>query len=346
MKAQIDVVKRWMTNNKKKCIGILVAFLVVLGSISYYAYRQYESYLTAHHLVLQGNVNLREVNVAFRGSDRITSLLVDEGAVVSKGQILGYLSSDERHLGVQQAKDTIAAQEAVVAKLQAGSRPEEIAQASARVISAEAALLQSKQEAEKLQNSYNASKGKAVSRQAVDDIQVKVKVAEAKLNEAQQAYNLAVAGPRPEDIAQAQAQLDAMKSELARQEFLLNQTVLTAPIDGVITARLLQVGDMASPSTPVFKLAENTKKWVRVYVNEQDLGKIYNGMAADVTTDTYRNEPIRGTIGYISSVAEFTPKSVETQDVRTTLVYEVRVYVDDSDNRLRLGMPATVSIDI
>lgn len=346
MKEQIDVVKRWMTNNKKKCVGILVAFLVVLGSISYYAYRQYEAYLTAHHLVLQGNVNLREVNVAFRGSDRITSLLVDEGAVVSKGQILGYLSSDERHLGVQQAKDTIAAQEAVVAKLQAGSRPEEIAQASARVTSAEAALLQSKQEAEKLQHSYNASKGKAVSRQAVDDIQVKVKVAEAKLNEAQQAYNLAVAGPRPEDIAQAQAQLDAMKSELARQEFLLNQTVLTAPIDGVITARLLQVGDMASPSTPVFKLAENTKKWVRVYVNEQDLGKIYNGMAADVTTDTYRNEPIRGTIGYISSVAEFTPKSVETQDVRTTLVYEVRVYVDDSDNRLRLGMPATVSIDI
>ena len=250
--------------------------------------------------------------------------------MVSQGQILGYLHSDELNLAVQQAKASIAAQEAIVAKLQAGSRPEEIAQASARVTSAEAALAQSKQEAEKLQKSYNASNGKAVSRQSVDDIQAKVKVSEAKLNEAQQAYNLAVAGPRQEDIAQAQAQLDAMKSELARQEFLLNQSVLTSPIDGVITARLLQVGDMASPNTPVFKLAENTKKWVRVYV----------------TTDTYKNEPIHGTIGYISSVAEFTPKSVETEDVRTTLVYEVRVYVDDPDNRLRLGMPATVSIDI
>ncbi|WP_243632520.1 efflux RND transporter periplasmic adaptor subunit [Veillonella sp. AF13-2] len=271
---------------------------------------------------------------------------MDEGAVVSQGQILGYLHSDELNLTVQQAKATIVAQEAIVAKLQAGSRPEEIAQASARVTSAEAALAQSKQEAEKLRKSYNASNGKAVSRQSVDDIQAKVKVSEAKLNEAQQAYNLAVAGPRQEDIAQAQAQLDAMKSELARQEFLLNQSVLTSPIDGVITARLLQVGDMASPNTPVFKLAENTKKWVRVYVNERDLGKIYNGMDANVTTDTYKNEPIHGTIGYISSVAEFTPKSVETEDVRTTLVYEVRVYVDDPDNRLRLGMPATVSIDI
>ena len=335
MKEKLDVLKRWMANNRKKCAGIMIAFLIILGGVSYYAYNQYEVYMASHHIVLQGNVNLREVNVAFRGSDRIASLLVDEGAVVSKGQILGYLHSDELNLAVQQAKATIA-----------GSRPEEIAQASARVTSAEAALAQSKQEAEKLQKSYNASNGKAVSRQSVDDIQAKVKVSEAKLNEAQQAYNLAVAGPRQEDIAQAQAQLDAMKSELARQEFLLNQSVLTSPIDGVITARLLQVGDMASPNTPVFKLAENTKKWVRVYVNERDLGKIYNGMDANVTTDTNKNEPIHGTIGYISSVAEFTPKSVETEDVRTTLVYEVRVYVDDPDNRLRLGMPATVSIDI
>ena len=335
MKEKLDVLKRWMANNKKKCVGIMIAFLIILGGVGYYAYNQYEAYMASHHIVLQGNVNLREVNVAFRGSDRIANLLVDEGAVVSQGQILGYLHSDELNLAVQQAKASIAAQEAIVAKLQAGSRPEEIGQASARVTSAEAALAQSKQEAEKLQKSYNASNGKAVSRQSVDDIQAKVKVSEAKLNEAQQAYNLAVAGPRQEDIAQAQAQLDSMKSELARQEFLLNQTVLTAPIDGVITARLLQVGDMASPSTPVFKLAENTKKWVRV-----------NGMAANVTTDTYKNEPIHGTIGYISSVAEFTPKSVETEDVRTTLVYEVRVYVDDPNNRLRLGMPATVSIDI
>ncbi|MDU1673628.1 MAG: biotin/lipoyl-binding protein [Veillonella sp.] len=151
----------------------MIAFLIILGGVSYYAYNQYEAYIASHHIVLQGNVNLREVNVAFRGSDRIASLLVDEGAVVSQGQILGYLHSDELNLTVQQAKATIAAQEAIVAKLQAGSRPEEIAQASARVTSAEAALAQSKQEAEKLQKSYNASNGKAVSRQSVDDIQAK-----------------------------------------------------------------------------------------------------------------------------------------------------------------------------
>ena len=173
-----------------------------------------------------------------------------------------------------------------------------------------------------------------------------MKVSEAKLNEAQQSIQFSCRRAKTGRYSTGPSLVDAMKSELARQEFLLNQSVLTSPIDGVITARLLQVGDMASPNTPVFKLAENTKKWVRVYVNERDLGKIYNGMDANVTTDTNKNEPIHGTIGYISSVAEFTPKSVETEDVRTTLVYEVRVYVDDPDNRLRLGMPATVSIDI
>ncbi|MFR6482116.1 MAG: HlyD family secretion protein [Veillonella sp.] len=199
---------------------------------------------------------------------------MDEGAVVSQGQILGYLHSDELNLAVQQAKASIAAQEAIVAKLQAGSRPEEIAQASARVTSAEAALAQSKQEAEKLQKSYNASNGKAVSRQSVDDIQAKVKVSEAKLNEAQQAYNLAVAVAKTGRYSTGPSPIGCDgKANWPVREFLPNQSVLTSPIDGVITARLLQVGDMASPNTPVFKLAENTKKWVRVYVNERDLGK-------------------------------------------------------------------------
>ena len=83
MKEKLDVLKRWMANNREKRAGIMIAFLIILGGVSYYAYNQYEAYIASHHIVLQGNVNLREVNVAFRGSDRIASLLVDEGAVVS-----------------------------------------------------------------------------------------------------------------------------------------------------------------------------------------------------------------------------------------------------------------------
>lgn len=338
--------KDWLQVHKKKVAIGVVILLAIIGGGAYYSHYRWEAYIADHRLVLQGNVNYREVNVAFHGSERITELAVDAGATVKKGQLLGKLNTQELTLAVQQAKDNVAAQESVVAKLKAGNRTEDINQSAAQVNSAQADANYAAQNFARIQNAYTASGGKSVSKQDLDQAQSKVQVANAKLEAAQQAYQLMVAGPRQEDITQAEAQLAAAKSELAKEEFLLAQSTLVAPEDGVITQRLLQVGDMATPSTPVFKLALTHQKWVRVYVDEKDLGKIHSGMKAQVTTDTYPNSPLEGTIGYIASVAEFTPKSVETKEVRTSMVYEVRVYVNDPHNELRLGMPATVTIDI
>ena len=101
---------------------------------------------------------------------------------------------------------------------------------------------------------------------------------------------------------------------------------------------------MASPQKPVFKLSLNDKKWVRVYVSEKDLGRIYEGMRPGSIQTATPRIPLKQ-IGYISSTAEFTPKTVQTTELRTSLLYEVRVYVTDPDNVLRMGMPATVKID-
>ena len=166
------------------------------------------------------------------------------------------------------------------------------------------------------------------------------------MNEAEEAQNLAVAGPRSEDVAAGEAQLDALKNTLKQEEYTLSQSELTAPQDGVIRSRLMEVGDMASPQKPVFRMSLNTKKWVRVYVKEGDLGKIHEGKDARVYTDSDPKNPVKGQIGYISSTAEFTPKNVETSELRTALLYEVRVYVTDPENRLRMGMPATVKIGL
>ena len=182
--------------------------------------------------------------------------------------------------------------------------------------------------------------------------QAKVEAAQAILHDAEQHYNRIqavydeTAGTRYEDIAEAEAQLQALRDELARQEFLLTQYELTSPTDGVIRSRLLEVGDMASPSAPLFKISLNERKWIRAYVNETDLGKVFEGQPAQVFIDSYPDTAIAGQIGYISSTAEFTPKTVQTDELRTSLVYEVRVYVEDSNNILRLGMPATVVIDL
>ena len=103
---------------------------------------------------------------------------------------------------------------------------------------------------------------------------------------------------------------------------------------------------MASPQQPVFKMSFGEKKWVRVYVKEADLGKIYEGQTASVLIDSQKEHPIGGTVGYISDTAEFTPKMVQTDELRPSLLYEVRVMVEDTDNVLRMGMPAAVRIDI
>ena len=110
----------------------------------------------------------------------------------------------------------------------------------------------------------------------------------------------------------------------------------------MVNRRLLEPGDMASPSRAVFSLAVLSPKWVRAYVAETEMGRLRPGMKATVHTDSHPEQSVSGTIGFISSVAEFTPKSVETTELRTSLVYEVRIYVEDTQNILRLGMPATV----
>lgn len=122
----------------------------------------------------------------------------------------------------------------------------------------------------------------------------------------------------------------------------MSQATLVAPQDGVIRSRLMETGDMASAARPVYLIGLSDPKWIRAYVAESRLGELREGMEADVYVDSFPNEAIKGKVGYISDTAEFTPKSVQTEELRTSLLYEVRIFVDDEENRLRMGMPATV----
>ena len=171
-----------------------------------------------------------------------------------------------------------------------------------------------------------------------------VQVTTARVADQREALRLAELGPRAEEVAAGEAQLQATQAQLELLEYQISQGQLKAPADAVVRSRLLEPGDMATPQRPVFALALTDPKWVRVYVNEPDLGRVRPGMAARVVTDSEPDRPIDGKVGYISSVAEFTPKSVQTEELRTSLVYEVRVLVEDAKDVLRLGQPATVRL--
>ena len=324
---------------KKKAVLFLAACLLGLAAYLYHAFCQQDN---QEELVLQGNVDVREVSLAFRQSDRILEMLAEEGDRVQKGQVLARLDTRELKLQLQRLNAEIAAQQSTVEKLYNGTRPEEIRQAEGNLRQAQAAAEHAAGVYQRKRDIYTSIAG--ISQQELDNAYHDMEAKQATMSVAEAALQEAKAGPRQEDIAGAEAGLQALRNEQLRYIYLLSQYELQAPDDGVIRSRLLEAGDMASPSKPVFKLSLPGKKWVRAYVPETELGRVYEGQQARVYIDSLPGKAIDGQVGYISGTAEFTPKHVQTEELRTSLVYEVRVYVDDADNVLRLGMPATVSI--
>lgn len=324
---------------KKKAVLFLAACLLGLAAYLYHAFCQQDN---QEELVLQGNVDVREVSLAFRQSDRILEMLAEEGDRVQKGQVLARLDTQELKLQLQRLNAEIAAQQSTVDKLHNGTRPEEIRQAEGNLRQAQAAAEHAAGVYQRKRDIYTSIAG--ISQQELDNAYHDMEAKQATMSVAEAALQEAKAGPRQEDIAGAEAGLQVLRNEQLRYIYLLSQYELQAPDDGVIRSRLLEAGDMASPSKPVFKLSLPGKKWVRAYVPETELGRVYEGQQARVYIDSLPGKAIDGQVGYISGTAEFTPKHVQTEELRTSLVYEVRVYVDDADNVLRLGMPATVRI--
>src|SRR6266404_4674157 len=324
--------------NRKLLIFLLVA-VVVAGGVIWWVMQREEA---ARQLVLYGNIDLRQIQLAFNNSERIAVVLVQEGDHVQQGQMLARLDTSRLEPQVAQAVAQAAAQCQVVTRLRNGSRPEEIAQARANVDSAKADAFNARQQYERVKSAAEMSAGRAVRQQDVDSAKAALQVAEAKLVVNQRALELAVIGPRKEDIAQNEAQLRANEAQLAFLRQQLIDAQLLAPIDAIVRTRVLEPGDMASPQRPVFTLAITDPKWVRAYVSEPDLGKVHPGMAASVAVDSFPNRRFDGWVGFISPVAEFTPKSVQTEELRTSLVYEVRVFVKDPSDELRLGTPDAI----
>jgi HlyD family secretion protein len=331
---------------KRTALIVLVLVVVAGGAAALLVWRFTRPRKPSDELALYGNVDLRQVELAFNNNERMAAVLVQEGDRVRAGQVLARLDESRLAPQVAQADAQRAAQAAVVERLHNGSRPEEIAQGKANVEAAEADVGNARAHYDRLRSAAATSGGGAVSQQELDDAKAVLDTAAARLQVNRRALDLLVIGPRAEDIAQAEAQLRANEAQLAFLRRQLADAILVAPLDAVVRSRLLEPGDMASPLRSVFTLAIIDPKWVRAYVSEPDLGKVHPGMPAYVTADSFPGRRFEGWLGFVSSVAEFTPKPVQTDELRTKLVYEVRIFVKDPGDDLRLGMPATAHLSL
>ena len=270
---------------------------------------------------------------------RIEKLNVDEGDVVRTGQTIASLEKvyfDDSLAQARAQRDQMAAN---YEKLRTGNRPEEIAEARALVAEREATLTNARVTLKRAQTLLTSPAG---SQKAFDDAQAAERQADAQLNSAREALRLQEAGFRKEDIALGKGQLDERVAAAETAGRNLVDADLIAPSNGTVLSRVREVGAIVAAGETVYVLSLTTPIWVRTYVSEPDLGRVRPGMEVQVKTDTPGAKTFAGRIGFISTAAEFTPKTVETTELRTSLVYRLRIVVDDDTGFLRQGMPVTV----
>lgn len=294
-------------------------------------------------LTVSGNIEAHESDVSFQVPGRIAELPIEEGQWVDKGAVLARLDAADFRQQVAHDEATLKVREAELALALAGTRPLEIEAAEQTMLDAQADLRQKKLDFERNQTLYGSG---MIAAQERDIAETGLKRAQAVYVRAKKNYDEAVEGTRKEQIAINRANVVQAREALGISRINLGYTVLRAPKAGVILVRQAELGEVVSLGTPVVTLADLDNIWLRAYINETDLGKVRWGQPVAVHSDTYPGKPYRGRISFISSSAEFTPKSVETHAERVTLVYRIKIDVENPNHELKPGMPADAVIQL
>ncbi len=321
----------------KRVIPVLIVLAAAIAAGVYFYPRLMKKPEPANQLTLSGNIEAHESLVSFKVQGRIVELPVEEGQQVKQGDLLARLDDADYKQKVRIDEAGVGVRESDLALTLAGTREQEVKASRQSMLDAQADLDEKKIDNDRALQLFAKDE---VSAQDRDLAATALKRAEATFKAAQQRYNEAVEGSRKEDIAIARANLNQANANLGLSRVNLDYATLRAPSAGVITVRQVEIGEVVSPGTPVVTLADLDHIWLRAYIAETDLGRIHWGQEAAITTDTYPGKQYHGRISFISSSAEFTPKSVQTYTERVTLVYRIKIDIDNPNRELKPGMPA------
>jgi HlyD family secretion protein len=327
--------------SKKPRIAVATAVLLTAGAFLFVRANSAASRDTT--ILASGTVEATQADLGFQLPGRVERIGVREGDRVVAGTELASLERAELLAQRDMARAQVSAAEAQLDELTAGSRSEEIARARAALAVAAERRDAAARDVERLTPLAEQS---LVSRQAFDHQRTELGVAEGEVTKAKEDLRLLVSGPRTERIAAQRAALAQASATVARTDALLAQTTLKAPFGGTVTVRHREPGEILSAGLPVLTLRNLDDRWVRLYVPGDEVGRLRVGQPATITADAYANRRYAGVVSYIASVAEFTPRNVQTTKDRVQLVYEVRVRVaSDTAVDLKPGLPADVRFE-
>lgn len=294
-------------------------------------------------LRLSGHIEATEVDLAFKVPGTISAIHFEEGDWIKVGDVVATLEAEDLKDGVAVAEAAVAAAAAGVAKMESGSRGQEVREAEAGVAAAKAELDNQEVNFRRLQKLFDE---KVVTERALDQARTDFLKAQEAFRGAQEQLDLRKEGFRQEEVAAARAELDLARANLELARTRLGYTTLTAPVGGVVLLRPAEIGEVAAIGTVVLTIGDLDNVWFEGYIPETDLGKVTHGQKAAIATDTYPGKRYPAVVSFISSRPEFTPKSVETRKERVTLVYRTKIRTENPGYELKPGMPAEAVIDI
>ena len=333
----------------KKKYWIMIFILAVLTGLA-------GGYFIWHNslnedFIISGNIEVVSSNIGFRIPGRIEKRFVDEGDIVQKGQLLAILQKKDQEIAEKKSYDQVLLAKYKLQELETGTRPQEIEEGKAKLLSAKAFLQKiqasldlAKFDEEKFRNLF---KKNGISKREYEVYYTKLLEAQNSLGQAsgEVSYNkehldLLIEGPRIEKIEQAKASLEIYQSALDQAKQQLKYTHIYAPYDGVVLNKFAEPGEYLLPGNPVVAIGDLIHVWVRAYVSETDLGKIELNQKMDVKTDAFPGRIFEGRVSFISDQAEFTPKMVQTFEERVKLMYRVKIDIFNEKRELKAGMPA------
>ncbi|HVP51577.1 MAG TPA: HlyD family efflux transporter periplasmic adaptor subunit [Terriglobales bacterium] len=327
---------------KRKLILLLLLVAAVAVVAAFYS-RLFHKTQETNTLRLSGNIEAHESVVGFKVQGRIIELPVQEGQWVDAGTLVARLDGDDYRRQAEMDEATLRVQRAQLALALAGTRSQELEATQQSLNDAKADLEQKKLDYNRAETLFQQRVG---SQQERDQAETNLKRAEATYRRAQQMYDEAREGTRREQLTVDRASVRQAEEKLRVSKLNVEYTVLRAPVSGVVVVRDAELGEVMAPNTPVLTIADLDHPWLRAYVNETDLGRVRWGQDVTVRTDTFPGKSYRGHISFISDKAEFTPKSVQTFKERVTLVYRIKIDVENPNHELKPGMPADATIEL
>ncbi len=290
-----------------------------------------------------GTIEAVNVTISSKVNGTVDNIIFDEGRHVNKGDTIMVIDHDALDIQLKQAQAKSDMAKAQLDLLLNGARKEDIAQAQAALTQAEASLQTAKADYERMKNLI---KNQSISQKQYEDAQTNYEIKEAQYKAATENYNKLKRFARPEEIEQARANYQQAEASVDLIKKSIRDSYITAPINGHIVKKYVEIGETVSNLTSLVKLADLSTADLVIYVSETDLGKIKLGQKAEVFTDSYPDKSYSGTVTYISPEAEFTPKSIQTKDERTKLVFEVKIKADNPEFELKAGMPADAKVHL